>query len=395
MVVAATSDAGSKPTAAWGAVLSMALCVAMLIASEFMPVSLLTPMAEGLRATEGQTGQAISISGLFAVAASMIITTAAGTLNRKWVLVAMTAFMLLSLVLVAAAPNFAVLMIGRALLGICIGGFWALATAVIMRLVPESDLPRALALMYGGQAIAAAFAAPIGSYLGGLFGWRAVFWALTPIVAINLVWLVIALPSLPARQRQDFRTMFGLLKRPYFLRGLAAAMLSWGSAFTMFTYLRPFLEQVTGADVTTLSILLLVLGCAGFVGTWAAGRFLSGSVAPLLKLPALLMGACTLGLLFTGSSPVAAGLFLAIWGAVNTAMSVIWMTWMSQNADDAPEAAGSLMVAAIQASILLGAVVGGLLLDGMTIFATFTGSVVLAGIGIALIGSGRRLLKPE
>lgn len=395
MADTALSNAGTKPIAAWGAVFSMALCVAMLIASEFMPVSLLTPMAEGLRATEGQTGQAISISGLFAVAASMVITTVAGTLNRKWVLVAMTAFMLVSLVLVAAAPNFAVLMLGRALLGLCIGGFWALATAVIMRLVPESDVPRALALMYGGQAIAAAFAAPIGSYLGGMFGWRAVFLALTPIVAVNLVWHVLALPSLPARQRQDFRAMLGLLKRPYFLRGLVASMLSWGSAFTTFTYLRPFLEQVTGVDVTTLSILLLVLGCAGFVGTWASGRFLSGSVAPLLKVPTLLMGGCTLGLLLFGGSVVAVGLFLAVWGAMNTAMSVIWMTWMSQNVDDAPEAAGSLMVAAIQASILLGAVFGGLLLDGLSIFATFTGSVILSAIGIAVIGKGRRLLKPE
>jgi predicted MFS family arabinose efflux permease len=352
-------------------------------------------MAEGLHATEGQTGQAISISGLFAVAASMAITTVAGMLNRKWLLVAMTAFMLLSLVLVAAAPNFAVLMIGRALLGICIGGFWSLATAVIMRLVPESEVPRALALMYGGQAIAAAFAAPVGSYLGGLLGWRAVFWTLTPIVALNLVWHLIALPSLPARQRQDFRTMFDLLKRPYFLRGLIAAMLSWGSAFTMFTYLRPFLERVARVDVTLLSILLLVLGCAGFVGTWASGRFVSGNVAPLLRLPALLMGGCTLGLLLLGSSVIAAALFLAIWGATNTAMSVIWMTWMSQNVDDAPEAAGSLMVAAIQTSILLGAVIGGLLLDSMTISATFIGSVVLAGIGIVLIGNGSRLLKPH
>lgn len=393
-MTAVTADVSDKRDAAWGAVLSMALCVAMLIASEFMPVSLLTPMAEGLGASEGQTGQAISISGLFAVAASMVITTAAGRLNRKWVLVAMTTFMLLSLVLVAAAPNFAVLMTGRALLGICIGGFWALATAVIMRLVPERDVPRALALMYGGQAIAAAFAAPIGSYLGGLFGWRAVFWALVPIVAVNLVWHLVSLPSLPARQRQDFRTMFGLLKRPYFLRGLIAAMLSWGSAYTMFTYLRPFLEQVTGVDVTVLSVLLLVLGCAGFVGTWAAGRFLSGNVAPLLKLPALVMGACTLGLLIMGGSVFAAGLFLAVWGAMNTAISVIWMTWMSQNADDAPEAAGSLMVAAIQSSILLGAVVGGLLLDSMTVVATFTGSIVLAGLAVALIGTGRRLLKP-
>lgn len=395
MAVAAISAKGVRPAAAWGAVLSMALCVAMLIASEFMPVSLLTPMAEGLRATEGQTGQAISISGLFAVAASLLVTTVAGKLNRKWVLMAMTACMLASLMLVAAAPNFAVLMIGRALLGICIGGFWALATAVIMRLVPESDVPKALALMYGGQAVAAAFAAPIGSYLGGMFGWRAVFWALTPIVAANLVWHMAALPSLPARQRHDFRAMFDLLKRPWFLRGLVASMLSWGSAFTMFTYLRPFLEQVTGVDVTALSILLLVLGCAGFAGTWGSARFLHGNVAPLLKLPTLLMGACTLGLLLLGDSIVVTALFLAIWGAMNTAMSVIWMTWMSQNADDAPEAAGSLMVAAIQSSILLGAAVGGLLLDSISIAATFIGSLVLAGIGIALIGNGRSLLKPE
>ena len=391
---AATADVRSKPVAAWGAVLSMALCVAMLIASEFMPVSLLTPMAEGLHATEGQTGQAISISGLFAVVASMLVTTVAGRLNRKWVLIALTAFMLLSLVLVAAAPNFTVLMIGRALLGICIGGFWALATAVIMRLVPAQDVPRALALMYGGQAIAAAFAAPVGSYLGGLFGWREVFWALTPIVAVNLAWHVIALPSLPAGEKQDFRAMFGLLKRRYFLRGLMACMLSWGSAFTMFTYLRPFLEQVTGVDVTTLSVLLLLLGCAGFIGPWAAGRFIKGNVASLLKLPALVMGGATAGLLLLGFSVAAVGLFMTIWGAMNTMFSVIWMTWMSQNADDAPEAAGSLMVAAIQASILLGAVVGGFLLDGISIQATFIGSVVLAVLAVMLIGNGQHMLKP-
>ena len=393
--VATSSEAKTAPTAAWGAVWSMALCVAMLIASEFMPVSLLTPMAAGLGATEGQTGQAISISGLFAVAASLLITTAAGRLNRKWVLVTMTALMLISLALVATAPNFAVLMIGRALLGICIGGFWALATAVIMRLVPQDDVPNALALMYGGQAIAAAFAAPIGSYLGDLFGWREVFWALTPIVAINLVWHVAALPSLPAAQKQDVRSMLGLLNRSYFRRGLIACMLSWGSAFTMFTYLRPFLEQVTGVDVTMLSTLLLILGCAGFAGTWAAGRFVKGDVASFLKLPALVMGGATVGLLLLGFSVVAAGLFLAIWGAMNTMFSVIWMTWMSQNAGDAPEAAGSLMVAAIQTSILLGAVVGGMLLDGFSIRATFIGSIALAAAALLLIGNGRKMLRPH
>jgi predicted MFS family arabinose efflux permease len=390
-----TTETARSPTAAWGAVMSMALCVTLLIASEFMPISLLTPMAEGLGASIGQTGQAISISGLFAVVASIAITTVAGRLNRKWVLVALTGLMLASLVLVAAAPNFEILMVGRALLGICIGGFWALATAVIMRLVPPADVLRALALMYGGQAIAAAFAAPLGSYLAGLLGWREVFWALTPFVAVNLIWHLVALPSLPARQGQDAGAMLALLRRRYFLTGLIASMLSWGSAFTLFTYLRPFLEQVTGVGVNGLSILLLALGCAGFVGPWASGRFITGDVSGLLRLPALVMGAVTALLLVFGGWPIAAGILLVVWGAMNTAMSVIWMTWMSQNAEDAPEAAGGLMVAAVQASILLGAVLGGLLLDRASINAVLIASVVLAACAVLIVRDGRTLLKPR
>lgn len=386
-------DAASAP--AWGAVLSMALCVAMLLASEFMPVSLLTPMAESLGAKEGATGQAISISGLFALAASLMITTVAGQLDRKWVLVGLTTLMLLSLAMVAMAPNFAVLMIARAILGICIGGFWALSTSVIMRLVPRSDLPRALSLMFGGQAIASAFAAPLGSYLGGLLGWREVFWILTPIVAVNLLWHIVSLPSLPARGRQNLGTLIAVLRRPYFTRGAIAAMLSWGSAFTMFTYLRPFLEQVTGVEYAGLSVLLLLLGLAGFLGTWAVGRFVGTHVAPLLRLPALIMGGVTLALIFLGDAIIATGILLAIWGAMNTALSVIFTIWMSQNVDDAPEAGGSLMVAAIQASILLGAVFGGLLLDAFSIQATFTGSALLALAAVVLIGNGQQLLKPE
>jgi predicted MFS family arabinose efflux permease len=117
----------------------MTLCVAMLIASEFMPVSLLTPIAADLHASQGQAGQAISISGLFAVVTSLLIANVAGRFDRRSVLVALTVVMLGSLALIATAPNFALLMVARALLGITVGGFWSLATATIMRLVPEDS----------------------------------------------------------------------------------------------------------------------------------------------------------------------------------------------------------------------------------------------------------------
>lgn len=380
-------------TSAWSAVLSMSLCVAMLIAAEFMPVSLLTPIAESLGATAGQAGQAISISGLFAVAASLVMITLAGQINRKWVLIIMTALLLLSLIGVATAPNLTVLMLARALLGVCIGGFWALATAVIMRLVPKERVSKALAVMYTGQAIAAAFAAPIGSYMGAIIGWRGVFWALVPIVAANLLWLLLALPSLPVDERQSFRSVLALLKRPHFARGIAAVMFTFAGAFAMFTYLRPFLEEVTRTDVTTLSQLFLVLGCAGFLGTWAGGKLANGHVIRLLQVIPIAMGLVTLGLLGFGQLVVVTALLLAIWGAMNTAMSIGWMAWMSQNVDDAPEAAGSLIVGAIQAAILVGAALGGTLLDHIGIGAAFIGSVVLSGIAVLLVGSGKRLLK--
>lgn len=383
----------AQQTAAWGAVFSMSLCVAMLIAAEFMPVSLLTPIADGLGATEGQTGQAVSISGFFAVAASLLMTTLAGRLNRKWVLLTITTLMLISLALMASAPSFGVLMLSRALLGLCIGGFWSLATAVIMRLVDAEHVARALAIMYTGQAIAAAFAAPIGSYLGGIIGWRGVFWILVPIVAVNLIWQWAALPSLPANQRQTFRSLMDVLKRPYFARGIAAVVFCFSGAFAMFTYLRPFLEGVTGVDVTMLTAMFLVLGCAGFLGTWAGGRLANRHVVRLLQAVPLLMGLVTLGLLGFGERPVVVAVLLAIWGAMNTVMSIAWMAWLSQNLDDAPEAAGSLVVAAIQAAILLGAAFGGSLLDHFDIQATFLGSVALSALSLLLIGSGRRLLK--
>src|SRR6476619_456552 len=97
----------------WSAVGSMALCVAMLIASEFMPVSLLTPIASDLHATEGMAGQAISVSGLFAVATSILISPIGGRIDRRHLLLGLTGVMLASLVLIAMAPNFFVLMIAR------------------------------------------------------------------------------------------------------------------------------------------------------------------------------------------------------------------------------------------------------------------------------------------
>ncbi|MFL9980169.1 MFS transporter [Paraburkholderia graminis] len=249
----------------WSAFASMAMCAAMLIASEFMPVSLLTPIASDLRASVGMAGQAISISGLFAVATSLIIPSATKRLDRRQVLVGLAGLMLVSLVLIAEAGSFEMLMAARALLGVTVGGFWSLATATIMRLVPEESLPKALAVLYTGNAVATSFAAPIGSYLGSVIGWRGVFWALVPIVAINMFMLLLALPPMKNRPLQD-----------------VAVMLTFAGAFAVFTYFRPFFETYTHADVPRLSMLLLGMGLAGFAGTYGASALITKRLFHLL-----------------------------------------------------------------------------------------------------------------
>ena len=131
-------------TASWGSVFALTLCVATLIASEFMPVSLLTPIASDLGVTEGTAGQAIAVSGLFAVLSSLSISSVTRGIDRRTVLLGLTLAMILSGAMVAFAPNTAVFMAGRALVGVVIGGFWSMSAATVMRLVPEAQVPRAL-----------------------------------------------------------------------------------------------------------------------------------------------------------------------------------------------------------------------------------------------------------
>jgi predicted MFS family arabinose efflux permease len=390
-IAMATTQPGISHQQAWSAVSAMAMCVAMLIASEFMPVSLLTPIATDLGATQGMAGQAISISGLFAVITSLFIPTIASRFDRRYVLIALTGVMLASLLLIAMAPNFGMLMGARTLLGITIGGFWALATATVMRLVSEESIPKALGVMYMGNAIATAFAAPVGSYLGAIIGWRGAFWALVPLVVINLFWLWSSLPTMPAQAAKPVGNIFKLLKRKNVVYAMLGVMLTFSGAFATFTYLRPFLEAYTHVTVTQLSMLLLGLGLAGFVGTYLATSLLKLHLYALLRWLPLALGAVTLAMLGAGHVLWGVAIAMTIWGAINAAIPVAWSTWLSLGISDEPESGGGLIVAAIQLSIMLGAALGGLLLDHISIAATLLGGTTLLVFASLIVGNGERI----
>src|SRR4051812_42884866 len=346
---------------AWSAVFAMSLCVFALIASEFMPVSLLTPIAANMRVSEGLVGYGIAISGVFAVVTSLSMSRLAGAMDRKTVLLALTALMGISGLVIGLASSYAMYMVGRALIGVVVGGFWSLSAAVAMRLVPSRDVPKALAIFNGGNALATVVAAPLGSYLGGGIGGRGAFLCLAPLAMVALAWQWISLPSLKATSAAaPQRSVVALLRDRTVLVGMAAAGAFFLGQFVLFTYVRPFLETVTLLDASGVSMALLVIGVAGFIGTSLMGGVLKrGSVYRTLTVIPVVMAALAVALIAAGASALATAALLGVWGLVATAAPVGWWSWLAKTLPADAETGGGLMVATVQLCIALGSAAGG------------------------------------
>lgn len=383
----------------WSGVFAMTLCVFALIASEFMPVSLLTPMAADLHVSEGLAGQGIAISGAFAVLTSLSIATLAGSMNRKMLLLALTGLMAISGAVVALAPNYLTYMVGRALIGVVVGGFWSMSAATAMRLVPSHQVPRALAIFNGGNALAMVVAAPLGSYLGSIIGWRGAFFCLVPVAMIAFVWQWISLPSMQAQRRAaGSGNVFRLFKNRLVILGMLAVGTFFMGQFVLFTYLRPFLETVTQVGISTLSLILLTIGIAGFIGTTVIGTLLKrGFYRTLIAIP-ILMAVIALALTVLGGWVAAAAVLLGIWGLVATAAPVGWWSWLAKTMPRDAEAGGGLMVAVVQLAIALGSTIGGMLFDASGYQSTFMASaavLMLAAFLTYLTARSDRLQRIE
>ncbi len=372
----------------------MSVCAFALIASEFLPVSLLSPMASDLHVTQGMAGQGIAISGAFAVLTSLFISALAGKLDRKDLLLGLTVAMGVSATIVAMAPNYFIYMLGRALIGVVVGGFWSMSAATAIRLVPLRDVPRALAIVNGGNALATVVAAPLGAYLGTVVGWRGAFLCLVPISIITLAWQWKTLPSMQptvgALGMAHVFKVFTLFRRRGVIVGMLASSLLFMGQFSLFTYVRPFLETATGVHGTTIPLILLVIGAAGFVGTLFIGKVLQRSLYVTLIIIPLLMAATALALAFFGHWTAMVIALLGLWGLTGTSAPVGWWAWIARVFPQDAEAGGGLFVAVVQLSIALGSTLGGLLFDHSGYQSTFLLSAVLLVMCAAMtIGTSR------
>ncbi len=370
---------------AWAAVISVTLGVFGLVTAEFLPASLLTPMAVDLSITEGMAGQAVTATAAVALMTSLLITAATRRIDRRFVLLAFSLLLIASNLIVALAPNLLVLLIGRVLLGMALGGFWTMSIATIMRLVPEDSVPRALSIMFSGVSVATIAAAPLGSFFGDLIGWRNVFLAASLLGLLAFLVQYATLPRMAPSGVTRLRTLFDVLMRPRVGLGMLAAGLVFTGHFAFFTYIRPFLESVTGVGVNGIAAILLGFGVANFVGNFLAGALVERSLRLTLVVAPLLMGTLGLSLASQGGVAVLDGALVALWGLAFGAIPVAWSTWLSRTVPDEAESAGGLLVAAINMAIATGAAVGGLIFDvsGVTwVFVASGGMLFLATLVI-------------
>ncbi|PNA06865.1 MULTISPECIES: MFS transporter [unclassified Pseudomonas] len=372
-------------TPAWMAVFSLAMGVFGLLTAEYLPASLLTLMATDLGVSEALAGQAVTVTAVVALFAGLLVPGLTRGIDRRWVLLGFSTLMVASNLLVAVSSSFAVLLLMRILLGIALGGFWSMAAAVAMRLVPSALLPRALSIIFSGIAIGTVVAVPLGSYLGGLYGWRSAFFAAAAVGLVTLAFQSLTLPRLAPRRPARLRTVFEVLQRPGIAIGMFGCVLVHSGHFAMFTYVRPFLEGTTGIGTQGLSLMLLGFGAANFVGTLLAGRLLERHpLATLVLMPAL-VGVTALALVLLPASVPGQAVLLAIWGLAFGGVPVAWSNWVANAVPDQAESAGGMVVASVQSAIATGAAAGGAMFNLGGSAAVFVAAAVLMLLAALLI----------
>lgn len=374
----------------WPAVGALAAATFTVVTSEMLPVGLLTPIGRDVGVSAGTAGLTLTVTGLVAAVSAPLLTMLVGRLDRRWVLVALMVMLAAANGLAAAASDVVVLLAARVLVGLGMGGVWALAAGLAVRLVPQRRVPAATSLVFSGVAAASVLGVPAGTLVGELGGWRAAFWAMGVVCAVVAVALSVLLPPLPtagAVRLGGVLRLFGLA--PVRTGLLLVALLVTGH-FAAYTYVRPVVEETAGAGAAQIGTLLLAFGLAGLVGNFAAGAVAARAPRGTLLV---LCGVLSCAVLLTPALGAALGVAggavaLVVWGLAYGGVSVGTQTWLTAAAPGAREAASALFVAVFNGAIALGALAGGRAVDGWgaTGVLWLGGALAAAALVTAVVG---------
>ncbi len=374
----------------WWAVSAVGLATFSVVTTEMLPVGLLTPIADSLGASEGTAGLMISLPALLAALFAPLVVVVAGGIDRRRILCGLLGLLLVANIASALAPGIAWLLAARVLVGLCMGGIWAIAGGLAARLVPAQRIGLATSIIFGGVAAASVLGVPLGALIGDALGWRCAFAAMTLFSAAVLLLHVVVVPALPVATSVRPAQFVQLLGHRGLQRGLWLTVLLVSGHFIAFTYVRPLLTTVSGVDAKWIGALLFAYGLAGIAGNFIAGPMAARHPRGMLLAIALGLLLTPLLLLWVGSTPAGGIAVLLLWGLAYGGVSVGLMGWMMKAVPQAVEIATALYVGVFNIGIAAGAWGGGRLLDGIGLHANLWAAAVLAASALLMVATTRR-----
>jgi predicted MFS family arabinose efflux permease len=372
-------------TGGWFGIAAVAAGSFATVLSEFLPIGLLPSISSDLGVPIGTTGLMVVTTGLAAAVAAPAVAVTTSRLDRRTVLAGLSAVLVLADVVAATAAAFPVLLVARILVGVALGGFWAVGAGIAPRLLRAEDTIRGTSVITAGISIATVVSLPLGALVAATSTWRLAFVIGAALGLLALVLQLIALPSIPSRERVRLVELLSLFGVPRARTGLVVAALLFAAQFAAYTFISPFLQETARISPAGISAALLVFGVAGIAGNFVTGAALARSVPATLVAGGLVLAAAVALLPLAAHLPIAVFALLVVWGLVWGGLPLGLQTWMVQATPSGAEAGLAMFVTTLQVALAIGSTIGGVVVTSSGIAVDFGLAAVLALLGSAAL----------
>jgi DHA1 family inner membrane transport protein len=352
--------------------------------SEFVIVGLVPELARNFAVSVPQAGYLITAYALGVTFGSPFVAVLVGRWQRRTALISLMGVFVLGNALCALAPGYWTMMAARVITALSHGAFFGIGSVVAADLVPREQRARAVALVFLGLTMANVLGVPAGTILGQAAGWRATFWAVMAIGVIAMAAIAWLLPRGMQGGSGRLLNEVRILGRTQVLLAMLMAVLSSMSLFSVFTYIAPLLEQVSGLSPHWVSAALLIFGAGLTAGGLLGGRLADRHSARTIVLTFSALALILVVLRLVSSSGVLAVAVLLVWGVAVFTMVSPLQTRVIDYARDAPNLASTINQGAFNLGNAAGAWIGGAALGVGVSYL----DLPLVGAAMAVLGLG-------
>lgn len=365
---------------AWLRVITLAIAAFVFNTTEFIPIALLTDIGESFDLPADKVGIMITIYAWIVALVSLPLMLLISNFERKRLLVLIFICFIISHIATFLASSFTMLIISRIGVAFSHAVFWSITAALAIRVAPSGKKSQALGILATGTALATVLGIPIGRMIGQLIGWRYTFLLIGGVALITLIILLFILPRLPSQNAGNIRSIPKLLKRPALMLIYLITMVVVTAHFTAYSYIEPFSEVIAKTSPATTTILLLMFGAAGILGSILFSK--RNNRQPLSFLPMMMLLLSLSLLLLLPSTYFKNGiLYLSLlWGMAMTAITLVLQLKVLELAADATDIAMATFSGIFNIGIGGGAFVGSIVIRESTL-----SDLPLIAFGISLI----------